>query len=40
MNIVEEVRKIVKKECRKETNFFGISAYDDHFISTVKYANN
>ena len=38
MDIVEEVRKHVEEECRKETNFFGMSAYNSHFISTVKYA--
>lgn len=38
MNIAEEVRKYVKEECKKDTNFFGISAYNHHFVSTVKYA--
>ncbi|MFH1425655.1 MAG: HD domain-containing protein [archaeon] len=38
MDIVEEVRKYVQEECGKESNFFGMSAYDYHFVSTVKYA--
>ncbi|MEA3430242.1 MAG: HD domain-containing protein [Nanoarchaeota archaeon] len=38
MDIVEEVRKYVKEECQKETNFFGMAAYDHHFVSMVKYA--
>lgn len=38
MNIISEVRKYVEDECKKETNFFGMSAYDHHFVSMVKYA--
>lgn len=38
MDIIEETRKYVRRECEKGTNFFGISAYDHHFVSTVKYA--
>ncbi len=38
MNVAEEVKKYVRKECKKDTNFFGISAYNHHFVSTVKYA--
>jgi len=38
MDLVEEVRKYVENECKKETNFFGMSAYDNHFVSMVKYA--
>ena len=38
MEITEEIRKFVEEECKKETNFFGISAYKYHFVSMVKYA--
>jgi len=38
MDLVEEIRIYVKKECGKETNFFGMSAYNYHFVSMVKYA--
>ncbi len=38
MDLVEEIREYVKKECGKETNFFGMNAYDYHFVSMVKYA--
>jgi len=37
-NIVEEIRKFVEEECKKPTNFFGISAYENHIVFVVKYA--
>jgi len=38
MDIVEEIRKYVESECRKDSNIFGMNAYDGHFVSVVKYA--
>ncbi len=37
-NIVDEVRKYIFKECKKESNPFGMNAYNHHFKSVVKYA--
>jgi uncharacterized protein len=36
--LIELARKYVEEECKKESNFFGISAYNYHFVSTVRYA--
>lgn len=36
--IVEKVRKLVEKECKKPTNVFGYGFWTDHILSTVKYA--
>jgi len=38
MNLIEEIKKYVEDECKKETNFFGVNIYNHHFISMVKYA--
>jgi uncharacterized protein len=38
MDIVEEIRKYVENECRKDVNIFGMNAYEGHFVSVVKYA--
>jgi uncharacterized protein len=38
MDIVEEIRKYVESECRKDSNVFGMNAFDGHFVSVVKYA--
>jgi uncharacterized protein len=38
MDIVEEVRKYVEAECRRDTNIFGMNAYTGHFVSVVRYA--
>lgn len=36
--MIEKIRQYVKEQCKKETNFFGMSAYNHHFVSVVKYA--
>ncbi|MBW2997143.1 HD domain-containing protein [Candidatus Woesearchaeota archaeon] len=36
--MIDEIRKHVKEQCMKETNFFGMNAYSYHFRTTVKYA--
>lgn len=36
--MIEQIRKHVEEQCKKEKNFFGMSAYTHHFISAVKYA--
>jgi uncharacterized protein len=38
MDIVGEIQKYVESECRKETNRYGMNAYEGHFVSVVKYA--
>jgi HD superfamily phosphodiesterase len=38
MDIVEEIRKYVESESHKDTNMFGINAYDGHFVGVVKYS--
>lgn len=36
--IVEKVRKLVERECKKPTNTFGYGFWTEHIISVVKYA--
>ena len=36
--MVREIQRYVESECRKETNIYGMNAYDGHFVSVVKYA--
>ncbi|MEK6928002.1 MAG: HD domain-containing protein [Nanoarchaeota archaeon] len=36
--LIESIRQFVENECKKETNIFGMSAYNYHFVSVVKYA--
>jgi uncharacterized protein len=38
MGIIETIRQFVEDECKKPTSNYGMEAYDNHFISTVKYA--
>ena len=38
MTLPEKIRDYVKSECQKETNVFGMEAFDDHFVSMVKHA--
>jgi len=35
--MIEDIKKLVKEECQKETNIYGMSAYR-HFVAVVKYA--
>ncbi|NQU99684.1 MAG: HD domain-containing protein [Parcubacteria group bacterium] len=38
MNIVQEIKKFVEKECRKSSNKYGYGPFDFHFVPTVTYA--
>lgn len=38
MNVVEEIRKFVEKECKKDSAKYGMEAYNHHFVPTVRYA--
>ncbi|EKE27974.1 MAG: hypothetical protein ACD_3C00115G0004 [uncultured bacterium (gcode 4)] len=38
MEIVERIRKYVEDECRKETNIYGMNAFNHHFVLVAKYA--
>jgi len=35
--MIEDIKKLVKEECQKEANIYGMSAYH-HFLAVVKYA--
>lgn len=37
-NVIEEVRKFVEEECKKPENKYGLDAFNNHFVSVVKYA--
>lgn len=37
-DIVEEARKYIEEECKKETNFFGKEIYYQHIVKVVKHA--
>lgn len=38
MNVIEEVRKLVEEECRKDTNIYGDGIWTNHILSVVKFA--
>ena len=38
INIVEQIRKFVEKECRKPSSKYGDEPYEFHFTSVYKYA--
>jgi len=40
MDIIEKVRQFVEDECKKPTSNYGMEAYDNHFVSVVKYASD
>jgi putative nucleotidyltransferase with HDIG domain len=38
MSIVSDVTKLVENACKKDTNYFGYTAWSEHIINVVKYA--
>jgi len=38
MKVIEEIRKLVEKECKKDTNVFGYEIWVNHILSVVKFA--
>jgi uncharacterized protein len=38
MNIVEEIKKFVEDECKKETSKYGYEPFPFHFVPVVNYA--
>ena len=38
MNTLEEIRKLVEEECKKDTNIFGDEIWTYHILSVVEYA--
>jgi len=38
MNILEEVKRIVKEECIKDTNMFTMAIYNTHLVPMVDYS--
>jgi len=38
MNMIEEIRKLVEEECKKDTNIFGDEIWRNHILSVVKFA--
>ncbi len=38
MDIIQEIKKFVEKECRESTNKYGYGPFKFHFIPTVAYA--
>lgn len=35
--MIEDIKKLIKEDCQKEINIYGMSAYN-HFVAVVKYA--
>jgi len=38
MGIVEEIEKLVEEACKKDTNYFGYRAWQDHLLPVVKFS--
>lgn len=38
MNIIEEVRKFVEEECKKDSSKYGYEIFKNHFVSAANYA--
>jgi hypothetical protein len=38
-NIIAEAEKFVRDECQKDSNIYGMTAFDHHFKDVVKYAS-
>jgi HD superfamily phosphodiesterase len=38
MNLILEVTQLVEKECKKDTNYYGYTAWSEHIVSVVKYS--
>lgn len=38
MNIIEEIKKLVEEECKKDSNIFGDEIWSYHILSVVEYA--
>jgi len=38
MKVIEEIRRLVEEECKKDTNVFGDEIWTNHILSVVKFA--
>jgi uncharacterized protein len=36
--LIQEISNLVENTCKKDTNFFGITAWTEHILEVVKYA--